>query len=190
MTTGVEFGAELEAQDKELTARQQQLDKDRADWRTLALAYVNLLRARGRELPAFAKTLEPPSEQLEMLPDLSRPRAAENGLDRYGRPYDGVTRVYRIGAPRIGEKRRVILLCIAKATKEGREITSREIVNETGQDYHLVVNTMWMDEKRGILRYTDGHKNTMPGKAKKVVMTDSGFDILERAGLLGDPANE
>jgi hypothetical protein len=184
-----DFGADLEAQDKALRARQDDLDADREEWTLLAKAYVKLLKSRGRPLPAFAESLDEPPPTSTAVP-ASRSRAIENGLDRYGRPYDGVTRVYRIGAPRIGEKRREVLLYIAKATLDGRDVTAREIVNATEQAYHLVVNTFWLDAKRGVLEYTDGHKNAVPGKVKKVKMTPLGFEILEKAGLLDGPAKE
>jgi hypothetical protein len=167
-----DYAGELEAQGKALERRAQELEGERQKWKAAVLHYVEYLRAKGRDIPAFVAKIDEPEAAAEPA------------------PYDGVTRIVRIGKPRIGPGRRILLLHIAKATRAGRKLNSKQIIKETGLAQSLVVNAIWSDVKRGVLKRADhlGAKATGRGKLHEVVMTDQGFEILRKAGL--DVAND
>ena len=158
-----DYGKELEAQGKSLSAREEALAKEREGWLVAVNHYADFLRKSGRQVPIFATEIA--ERQARSLP---APQA-----------YDGVTRVVRYSKPRIGEKRRTILLMIAKATRENRDITTEEIVGKTGFDQSVTSNVVWADYKRGML----DRKEAPRGHFHEYRMTDIGFDVLRKAGF-------
>jgi hypothetical protein len=144
-----------------------------------AKPFVDRLKKHGLPLPDFAARLEE-YDELPQAPSQTQPAKLV---------YDGVTRIVTVAKPRIGAQRGPILLCVAKATKEGRSITSREVSDETGEDYRRVVNVVWQDVARGILAYPDDFHPKI-GFPKPVIMTELGFEILRKAGLLESPSKE
>ena len=146
-----DYGAALENEGRELTAR---LEK----WRTSALSYGEFLKSRGRPIPDFIKELEAKAagQQQPISP---------------ADPYKQVTRVIR---PRIGEKRRTVLLFIAKATEAGKPITTKDIITEGGLDKNLVGNVVWFNSKP--------EQDYIARHGDMVFLTEKGFELLERAG--------
>lgn len=179
MSEPLDYGAILEAEDRTLAAKEESLAQEREEWLLDARRYVERLRRLNLPLPSFAERLEqggrtPPLHTAADQPDAKMP------------VYDGISYLRVVNAkPRIGEQRGTILKCIAKATQEGQEVTPREVANEIGVDYTRVINVIWQDENRGLLTYTSKGRPKM-GAPKKVKMTDLGFDVLKRAGLLDD----
>jgi hypothetical protein len=158
------WAAELEVRAKSLEQRQQELDAERAKWGELAREYAKFLRDRGKPAPAFVAYL-----------DETKPPTPVRA-DRF-------TRVFSV-TPRISDRRKVILRCIAKINRqENRAATSPEILEITQLEKTFVANILWQDFKRKYLSHEDAIEGTAPGKFHQYKLTELGWELLKRAGL-------
>ncbi|QDP21198.1 hypothetical protein [Bradyrhizobium cosmicum] len=163
------YATRLEAQGKALEAEQESLAVRIEKWRSAVEHYAEHLREQGLPVPAFVKLNEANSDRQkrQVTPET----------------YDPLTRVVKIAAPRIGGKRKEVLVFIAKATKAGRSVSSREIVDYGNYPLQRVMNVLMTDKKRGYLTSINGVTNTGPGRAYQYQMTMKGFDFLRQAGV-------
>jgi len=127
----------------------QRLEEDRRSWRAAVDTYSEFLRSQGRAIPSLSDIGDPPGAKI-----VRDSQNANRGL-------------------RIGEKRLKVLLAIARATSEGRTISTREIYVDQGLDANHVGNVVWMEVK----------SETVKREGERLTMTAKGFQFLEKAGV-------
>jgi hypothetical protein len=165
-----EYADDLEMQGENLRAQRQELELAEQKWRTQVTGYAAFLRSRNRPIPVFAQSIENKSEPQ------SNPEPAP-------RPYDPLTRIVKITAPRLGGKRKEVLLIVAKATKAGKSVSSRDIIDATGFKIALILNVLTADRKHGYLIDTSGLEHTRLGRGYEYQMSEKGFEFLRLAGV-------
>jgi hypothetical protein len=144
----------LAKQEKAVSVQRAQITAERAAWEAALAHYREFLQTQGRQVP------------VAVLDDTDQKPETTN-----------FTNVNL----RVGDKRRAVLLFIAKQSESGRKVTTREIIEGTGLDAALVGNVLWSDRNRGLLdRASD-----------RIVMTRKGFEFIGKAGVYsvaGQPA--
>lgn len=138
--------AEDQKAEEALRLRRERTAEDRRIWQGAISHYTGHLRATGQPIPAFVSA------------SLATPAESEDDL---------------IATPRVGEKRRIVLLHLAKATVAGKALTTKEITAQTGLESTLVHNVVWADHKRRFLARA----------GDRISMTDRGFLLLKQAGI-------
>jgi hypothetical protein len=136
----------LVKQEETIRAQRVQLEKDRAAWEAASTHYREFLKSQGKQSHSIAVN--------------------ENTNEKETTDFSTLNL-------RVGPKRKAILAFIAKQSKAGRKVTTREITDETGQDSTIVSNVVWSDRKREFLD-RDGDR---------IFMTHKGFEFVVQAGV-------